>query len=175
MKVFLCVSCLMVVFASCIRRPDSGVSRLIPPPQLLDPLFEFYSEKNITKLENLHDFNKVSDDDVKYMKKYLHTTLAKIISSLPAKIDHHDTRISYIPDGRIISYYSIHSLCEASNSSKCFRLEVIPEQLPGLSGSFIIKVWQLPANKDIAEVSKPTPKTSFQLFSMHCAVHFHID
>ena len=150
MKIFLYASCLAIIFAGCIIRPESDLSRVIPAPKLLSPLSKLYSEQNLTKLENLHDVNKVSDADVADMKKFLHTTLTKIITSLPDKIDHRDTRISYIPDGRIISYHSVYSLCEASDRSKCFRLEVIPEHM----SHFNIKVWQLPANKDLAKVSK---------------------
>lgn len=153
MKVLPFVLCCMIVFAGCIRR-DSDVSRFTPPPQLLDPLFELYSDQNIAKLENLHDTSKVSDTEVKDIKNYLHTTLAKIITSLPAKIDHRNTLISYIPGGKIISYHAVESLCAANDRSKCFRLEIIPEQFPNAAGSFIIKVWQLPANADIAKVSK---------------------
>lgn len=155
MKIFLCLSCLAIIFAGCIIRPDSDISRMIPPPQRLSLLLTLYSDENIAQLKNLHDVNKVSDDEVANLKKFLHNSLANIITSLPKKIDHRDTRISYIPDGGIISYHSVYKHCEASDRSKCFRLELIPAYHPsGSLMSFNIKVWQLPANKGLAEVVK---------------------
>lgn len=158
MKIFMCMSCLAMVFAGCIIKPTSDLSRLSHVPKMLAPLHKLYEGKNFTKLENLHDVNKVSDADVADLKKFLHQTLSNIIAALPDTIDHSDTRVSYISEGKIISYYSIESLCETSNRSKCFRLEIIPALT-----SYDIKVWQLPADQDLAEVSKSYTETKLAI------------
>ncbi|MDE3270370.1 MAG: hypothetical protein OYH77_08850 [Pseudomonadota bacterium] len=152
MKICLYLSCMTVALAAvfgCIRRTDSSVASMPVRPKMLVPLENFYTN-NETKLKNLHDASKVSDAEVAEIKKFLHKTLKEIITALPDKIEHRDTRISYVSEERILSYHSAYGLCESVDRSKCFRLEI---QFSTYYSSSI-KVWQLPANKDLASISQ---------------------